>query len=94
MITKPKVDRLQAIRQAAYERNMNLMREWKESHACADCGDRFPSYVMDFAAPKKGEWSISRLAGSRCTIDVLKEAMRRRAVLCLNCRAIRDHRRK
>lgn len=74
-------------RRAGYQRNMDLMRAYKESHACATCGKRFPHYMMEFDAPKEGEWSIPRLAGSRCTADALMKAMQKTKLYCANHRA-------
>lgn len=80
-----------ASRIAGYERNMNAMRAFKELHPCKDCRKKFPHFVMEFAAPKGSDWSISRLAGSRCTLEVLNEAMETTDLLCSNCKRIREN---
>jgi len=43
---------------------------------------------MEFAAPAPGEWSVSRLAGSRCNLEVLTKAMCKARLLCANCKRI------
>lgn len=83
---------IQKLRLAGYERNMAAMRDYKAHHPCAACGYRFPQFVMEFASPKKaGDWSISRLAGSRCTLDALQEAMKNTELLCANCKRIAEN---
>lgn len=73
------------VRRNGYERNMNVMRGYKESHPCLECGNRNPHYAMAFKSPPKGTWSISRLAGSRCTIETLLAAMQTTPLFCLTC---------
>src|SRR5512145_417713 len=78
----------QQIRASAYQRNMTALRLYKESHPCSRCGQSFPHYVMEFAPPAKGLWSVSRLAGSRCTLETLTQAMKDSDLLCANCHCI------
>lgn len=90
-MNKKKLKNPKEIRQSAYDRNLAFMRAFKETHPCKDCKRTYPHYVMHFVTPKvKGEWSIPRLAISRCSISVLDDAMRKTPLLCANCLAIRD----
>ena len=82
---------LRAIRQTGYQRNMQAMQDFKARHACSRCGEKYPHYVMTFAAPADSDWPIARLAGSRCSPDVLQAAMEKTGVLCANCAALREH---
>lgn len=79
-------ERGRAIRQNGYERNMRFMRLWKETHPCSVCGQKFAHQLIQFETPSKGEWTISRLAGSRCTVEALEAAMKKTRLICLVCR--------
>ena len=98
-MTSPRVDKQSQFQKSpagrliatrAYARNMALMRAWKETHRCADCGCRQPHYLMEFESAKKGEWSISHLAGSRCAPAVLEAAMKKTALYCATCKRTRN----
>jgi len=82
----------QEIRAAGYRRNMEALQAYKGSHPCVACGKQYPQYVMEFDAPKRDEWSVSRMAGSRCKLEDVKAAMERTEVLCANCKRDRQWR--
>lgn len=81
-----------AVAHKAYTRNMALMKTWKETHPCAVCGKKFPHYMMAFDLPtEREEWSVAVLAASRCSVEVLEEAMKKTPLLCANHRAEREY---
>lgn len=67
-------------RAALYARNVALVRKYKEDKGCEECELSFPHYVLDTIP------SVSALAGSRCSPDVLAEALNNSKVVCANCR--------
>jgi predicted HNH restriction endonuclease len=60
---------------------------------CADCGVKYPTYVMDFhhRDPATKEFVIA-LSASRSREDVIAE-IDKCDVLCANCHRIRHHHR-
>jgi hypothetical protein len=71
------------------ERNLRLVRELK-SRPCADCGQAFPSYVMDFdhIGPKSAE--ISSMVRTLSTERLLAE-VGNCEVVCANCHRVRTY---
>ena len=71
--------------------NMELLARLKD-RPCADCGRRFPSYVMDFdhVGPKTG--AVSSFVRSSSPERLLAEAMNCE-VVCANCHRLRTWRR-
>lgn len=70
------------------------MNEYKETHPCADCGNNYPYYVMDFdhlpghiksnmiAHMKTNSWEVILAEIAKCEL------------VCSNCHRIRTHTRK
>ncbi len=81
----PDPKKAQATRRAGYERNMALMRAYKESHPCKQCGHKFPHSAMQFGKTPRAKWSIPRLAGARCTVEALQAAMEKTPLYCATC---------
>lgn len=75
---------LAEIRQKNYQRNLDFLRAFKEERGCDECELNFPHYVLDTVP------SVARLAGSRCSLDVLKDTLEHVAVLCANCRKTKE----
>lgn len=62
---------------------------------CADCGVRYPYYVMDFDHINDDkESSVSELAGTGISVNRLKIEMAKCEVVCSNCHRIRTHDRR
>ena len=56
---------------------------------CADCGIRYPSYVMDFDHLRDKDFNVSRrTAGS---LKTLQTEIDKCEVVCANCHRIRTH---
>jgi 5-methylcytosine-specific restriction endonuclease McrA len=72
-----------------------IIREAKDRE-CADCGVRYPFYVMDFdhrvAAEKRINIGRDAMRG-RCSLDDLMKEIDKCDVLCANCHRARTHRR-
>jgi hypothetical protein len=67
-----------------------IIREAK-SVACADCGVRYPYYVMDFDHLDNKEFNLGRYAGK--SIPKIKEEIAKCEVVCSNCHRIRTYNR-
>jgi hypothetical protein len=71
-----------------------IIREAKDRE-CADCGHRYPFYVMDFdhrqASEKRFNIGRDALRGS-CSLDELRNEIAKCDVLCANCHRARTHR--
>ena len=81
------------LRQARRTRNRDIMRQAK-SHPCADCGQSFPPYVMDFDHVRGDKAAnVSAMVSSATTADLLRE-IAKCDVVCSNCHRIRTHRRR
>jgi 5-methylcytosine-specific restriction endonuclease McrA len=88
-------------RKAATSRNelrrnavRQIIREAKDRE-CADCGIRYPFYVMDFDHRRGLEnlFNIGRDAlGGRCSLDGLRREIAKCDVVCANCHRLRTHR--
>jgi hypothetical protein len=77
------------------QRMLALMRQAKE-RPCADCGQQFPYYVMDFdhlPGKRKHKLSMSDLAMLKSKAAFLEE-IDKCDVVCANCHRIRTHQRK
>lgn len=59
----------------------------KESNPCADCGNFFPYYVMDFDHLKNKEHNVSQIT----SLDVLAQEIAKCEIVCSNCHRTRTH---
>jgi hypothetical protein len=61
---------------------------------CADCGGRFPPYVMDF---DHKDWSTKTATISmmrHSTLERIKEEIAKCELVCSNCHRIRTHKQR
>lgn len=66
-----------------------------KSHPCADCGNRYPPYVMDFDHVRgKKLMAVSRLRVVSGTLGKLQAEIAKCEVVCSNCHRIRTHQRR
>lgn len=89
--TSPKEKaRLEISRKAHVEALRNLIHQAKDK-PCADCGQRFPYYVMDFdhRDPTAKEFTIARFV-NYSMVRVQKE-IEKCDVVCSNCHRERTH---
>ena len=78
------------------ERNRSLVRKAK-SVPCADCGRRYPHYVMDFdhrPGEKKCFALASAMGQTRISAERLRAEIAKCDVVCANCHRIRTHSRR
>lgn len=68
------------------------VRRMKEQ-PCADCGQRFPYFVMDFDHVGKKTDSVSRLT-YQAAIRRVRHEVKVCEVVCANCHRIRTHQRR
>lgn len=80
-----------ARRRKRIERHRKLLQDVK-SQPCADCGGRFPYYVMDFDHLGDKVAEVSLMAPSYGTESLLAEVAKC-DVVCANCHRIRTFRR-
>jgi len=64
----------------------------KESKPCAECGVKYPFYVMDFDHLKDKEYEINFLA-STGRIGAVKLEIEKCEVVCANCHRMRSYKR-
>jgi hypothetical protein len=78
------------------KRNRRVIRQAKNV-GCADCGQRYPQYVMDFDH-RPGEtkcFNLSVAAGQpRLSLKKIAEEIAKCDVVCANCHRERTHQRK
>ena len=64
----------------------------EKDQPCADCGNRFPSYVMDFDHIKGTKrFNISKAMHGTWSIKTMRAEMAKCEVICANCHRIRTH---
>ena len=71
------------------------VREYKESKPCADCGQCYPYYVMDFdhvRGEKKA--NIADILNRSCSRAALKAEIDKCDLVCSNCHRVRTHNRR
>ena len=74
-------------------RRRQQIAEIKEAHPCADCGNFFPYFVMDFDHVRGSkEQAISRMIG--CNIDRIMDEIDKCDLVCANCHRFRTHNRR
>lgn len=68
-----------------------FVKELKESTPCADCGNFFPHFVMDFdhLGEIDKEAIVSKLVGSGYDIPRIKREIEKCELVCANCHRIR-----
>ncbi len=73
--------------------NAEIIREYK-SKPCADCGIRYPYYVMDFDHRQDSIKVINLSNASRMTRPKILEEIAKCDVVCSNCHRERTYQRK
>lgn len=85
-----------AARSRGYRKQINNYKNRvKETTPCADCGQKYPYYVMHFdhlpGFPKL--FNLSRFHDYTHDIEVVKREMNKCDIVCANCHSIRTHQR-
>ena len=78
-----------------YWRNHAKLLEQLRDVPCADCANRFPSYVMQFdhRDPSNKKYTVTRMIGRAGRAKILEEAMKC-DIVCANCHRARTYLRR
>jgi len=81
------------------DKHKNYLRQYVrglKSKPCADCGEKFPYYVMDFdhLDEQTKRSNISKLMNERCTLQFLKDELAKCELVCANCHRKRTFQRR
>lgn len=68
----------------------NKIQEIKESNPCADCGNYFPYYVMDFDHQRDKQYSVANMV-SLGSWELIEKEILKCELVCSNCHRIRTH---
>lgn len=60
-----------------------------KSKPCADCGQSYPHYVMDFHHERDKEFLVSRFASTGYPLARIQAEIEKCALLCANCHRLR-----
>lgn len=84
-----------AARKAAVrERVLAFVRELKEKTPCADCGNNYPYYVMDFDHLSDKEYALANMIQKGYDIPAVQKEIDKCEIVCANCHRERTHSRK
>jgi len=87
---KKKSEDYKRYRDGYKDRNRKLIQEAKDV-PCADCGKRYPPYVMDFDHLRDKEFNISRAVHKRVSVKRLLDEIAKCDIVCSNCHRIRTN---
>lgn len=77
-----------------YVESIRQLVRLEKERPCADCGRRYPYYVMDFDHVRgKKEGDVGRIASSSKSIEKVKKEIAKCEVVCSNCHRERTHKR-
>lgn len=74
------------------ELRYHLLRWLKETTPCADCGQKFPHYIMELDHLRDKVRVVANLAGE--SDAVFYGELRKCEIVCANCHAVRTHNRR
>ena len=67
----------------------DFLKEYKESRPCSDCGNFYPSFVMDFDHQSDKSFNIGN--GVAANLQVLIAEIEKCELVCSNCHRIRTY---
>jgi len=67
-----------------------LIQETKQASPCADCGENYPYWMMDFDHLGNKSFTIAHFRGTATLSDVISE-IEKCEVVCSNCHRNRTH---
>lgn len=78
-----------------HARQLRAIRDAAKSVPCADCGGRWPPYVMDFdhIDGTNKLFNVSAKMHTGCSVEALRAEIAKCEVVCANCHRERTHRR-
>lgn len=65
--------------------------EYKTNSICADCGEDYPYWMLEFDHLRDKEFNISRYRNITMSLDKIKEEIAKCEVVCANCHKNRTH---
>lgn len=71
-------------------RQQKLIKEYKESKPCMDCGKKYPSYVMDLDHKRDKKVIVSSMPGN-FSDEKIWEEIAKCDLVCANCHRERTH---
>jgi hypothetical protein len=69
--------------------NREYVRAIKESNPCADCGNRYPFYVMQFDHLRDKYMDVSRMMAH--SLELIMKEISKCELVCANCHAARGY---
>lgn len=72
------------------ERNRALIDALKDA-PCADCGVKYPPYVMQFDHLSDKQFTLSRARGQSASVETILAEIAKCELVCANCHAERTH---
>lgn len=70
------------------------IQEIKQNSPCADCGENYPYWIMDFDHLENKSFNISALVRERgCSMQALLDEIAKCEIVCSNCHRTRTHNR-
>ena len=83
----------------ARQRNRNskirrYIQEYKQGKQCADCGEDYPYWILEFDHLENKSFTIGNTSEHRANIDALKKEIEKCEVVCANCHRNRTFNRK
>lgn len=74
----------------ARDRNKEYIRQIKEKHPCADCGETYHFSQMDFDHINgRKKHNLARYANSAVSISTIKNEIKKCEIVCANCHRYR-----
>ena len=61
------------------------IQEFKTSRGCADCGEKYPYWLLEFDHLRDKKFTISEFSQHFSSLDKIKEEIEKCDVVCCNC---------
>lgn len=72
----------------------SFLIEYKESRGCADCGGKYPYWVLDFDHLGEKEFNLSAYRQVTVNLEKVKKEVSKCEVVCANCHRTRSYTRQ
>lgn len=70
---------------------LRYIRNYKQEKGCADCGENYPYWVLDFDHISEKEFNIGGWKQVTSNIEKIKIEMAKCEIVCANCHRDRTH---
>lgn len=78
-------------RRKARSKVTTYIQKYKQSMSCADCGERYPYWIMEFDHLRDKEFQISSYQNRSQDLEVIKAEIDKCEVVCSNCHRNRTY---